>query len=139
MRAFSTRVSEEPNMSGSMPYILYIFIISCIRRLSSESVIIEETEAFFRFSTLTSNLSFPRALRKISVRESVVSFKSSSEVSSLKISFTSASIRLNSTFSFFRSTREMKGESILCFRITAFKPASLNILMYWLCCTSSVT
>ena len=42
---------------GSMPAIPYIFIISCILRLSSERVTIEEMFSFFSFSTLTSSLS----------------------------------------------------------------------------------
>ena len=44
---FNTSVSCPPNIDESIPYILYIFIISCIRRLSSVTVIIEETLSFF--------------------------------------------------------------------------------------------
>ena len=62
----------------------YIFIISCILRLSSDRVTMEEIFSFFSFSTLTSSLSLPRALRKSSVRASVSSFSSSAETSSLK-------------------------------------------------------
>ena len=92
-----------PNIDGSMPYILYIFIISCIRLSCSDRVIIDEIEAFFNFSTLTLRLSLPRAFLKVSVSVSDISFNSSSLVSSLKLSDKSASILANLTPSFLDS------------------------------------
>ena len=125
-----------------MPYMLYIFIISCILRLSSETVIMEEMFSFFNFSSFTSSLSSPRAFLKISLSFSPSAFRvsaSSSAVSALKVSVSSASMRRNLTFSFFCSSWLMKGESMLWGRMTASMPSSLNMLMYWLCSFSSVT
>jgi hypothetical protein len=102
--ALSTRVCPlEPNIAGSMPDIPYIFIISCIRLSCSERVIIEDTEASFNFSTLMLRLSLLRAFLKAAVRASVVSFNSSSLVSSLNISERSVSILANLRPSFLPS------------------------------------
>ena len=49
------------------------------------------------------------------------------------------SILWNFTFSLRCSNCEINGESMLCFKITASIPSALNILIYWLCCCSSVT
>ena len=53
--ALSTSVRLGPNIEGSIPIpiIPYIFIISCIRRLSSESVTIDEILSFLSFSTFS--------------------------------------------------------------------------------------
>ena len=99
----------------------------------------EEIEAFLSFSTLIFNLSLFKAFLKTSESVSVSSFNSSSLVSSLKLSERSASIRWNFKFSFLPSKCVTNGWSILCVRITASMPSSLNILIYWLCSVSSVT
>ena len=136
--AFNTNVSPEPpNIAGSIPDIPYIFIISCIRRLSSETVIIEETFSSLIFWTLTSNLSRFKAFLNVSVNFSVASLSSSSLISSVNESFKSASILTNLTFSFFCSSCEMKGWSIASFNTTASIPSALNIFTYWLCWTGS--
>ena len=54
------------------PFIPYIFIISCIRRLCSDKVIMEATFSSFNLAIFTSSLSFPSSLRKISIRLSEV-------------------------------------------------------------------
>ena len=120
----------------------YIFIISCIRLVSSETVIMEATEASFSFSAFTSSCSADRAFFTISASFSpsfLNSSASSSLVSSLKVSFKSASMRRNFKPSFFRSRWLMNGLSMLWGRITASSPSFLNMLMYWLCSFSSVT
>ena len=139
---FKVSVASAANMEASIPPIppaAYIFIISCIRLPSSESVRIEEISAFFSFSTLIFNLSLPSALWKVSVRLSAAAFKSSSGTSSFKDSVTSASIRMNLYWSFLRSSWEMKEVSMLWFKITASMFCSLKSLMYCPCCASSVT
>jgi len=93
----------EPNIAGSIPDIPYIFIISCIRLSCSERVIIEDTDASLSFSTLIFILSLLRAFLKAAVRASVVSFNSSSLVSSLNISERSVSILANLRPSFLPS------------------------------------
>ena len=135
--AFKVRDSAPPNMAGSMPAMPYIFIMSCIRRLSSDKVMTADMSSFFSLSTWTSRFSFPRVFLNSSVRAVVISVRSSSE-SSFSAPSTSASIRLNARFWLCCSNWEINAESILCFRITASRPCSLNMLIYWLCCTSSV-
>ncbi len=117
----------------------YIFIISCIRLSCSERVIIEDTDASFNFSTFIFILSLLRAFLKAAVRASVVSFNSSSLVSSLNISERSVSILANLSPSFLPSRCVMNGWSILCVRMIASIFSFLNILIYWLCSFSSVT
>jgi len=126
-----TRVSPAPpNIEGSIPAIPYIFIMSCIRRLSSDKVIIEEIEESFIFSTLTSRVSLFKDFLNVSVSLSVISFNSSSLTSSLKVFVNSASIRTNFTFSFFCSNCVINGWSIASFKITTSIFSFLYILMY---------
>ena len=140
--ALRTSVAWLPNMDASMPPIPYIFIISCILLFSSARTAIEATFSSLSFSTLTSSFSLPSSLRKISTRLSVVFWNSSfssSATSSFKESCTSASILKNWTSWCFCSRYVINAESMLCVRIIASCPWALNMLMYWLCCTSSVT
>ena len=81
--------------------ILVFFIISCIRRFSSDNVIIEAIFSSFNFSILTSSFSSPSSLRKISTRLSDVFWNasfSSSATSSFAPAVTSASILWNLMF-----------------------------------------
>jgi len=137
------RVSPSlPNAPISIPFMEYIFIISCIRLLSSETVIMEEIFLFFNFSTLTVRFSFFSAffiILAISSACSSISFAAFLEVLAFKESVRSASMRINRIPSFFASSWEIKGWSILWVRITASIFADLNILIYWLCCCASVT
>ena len=48
----------------------HLFIISCIRRVSSLTVLMEATPSFFIFSTLMSSLSLDRAFLNSSVSSS---------------------------------------------------------------------
>ena len=85
----------------SIPLMPYIFIISCIRRFSSDNVIIEAIFSSFNFSILTSSFSSPSSLRKISTRLSDVFWNasfSSSATSSFAPAVTSASILWNLMF-----------------------------------------
>ena len=68
------RTSVSPGVPRSIPAIPYIFIISCIRLLSSDVVIMEAMELSLRRSTLTSNLSLFNAFLKISVNVSEFAF-----------------------------------------------------------------
>ena len=136
-----TRVSPSLSIPPMSP-IPYIFIISCIRRLSSESVIMDATFLFLSFSSLIAILSFFIAFLNTLLIFSVAASISSCSfllVLPLKVSVTSASILMNLMPSFLASSCEMNGWSMLWFRITASILAFLNISMYWLCCFSSVT
>ena len=139
----STRVSPSPpNAPISIPGIAYIFIISCIRLLSSDKVITEAIFLFLSFCSFTFNLSFFNAFFIISRSPaacSSISFSAFLDVLALKVSVKSASILWNLIPSFLDSNCEMKGWSILCVRITASIFAALNMLIYCPCCCSSVT
>ena len=131
-----------PNSPISIPGMEYIFIISCILRLSSERVTMEAIFLFFSFSTLTAILSFFKTFfitLLIASAASESSFSAFLLVFALKVSVRSASIRMNLIPSFLASSWEINGWSILCVRITASILAALNILMYCACCFSSVT
>ena len=96
--ALSTSVALLPNIAESIPLIPYIFIISSIRRFSSDKTAIDATLSSLSFSTFTSSLSSFSSFRKISTRLSAIFPKdsfSSSATSSFKDSCTSASILKN--------------------------------------------
>ena len=141
--AFRIRVSPSfPKSFIPIPGMEYIFIISCILLLSSDRVIMEDIFLFFSFSIFMVILSF---FRTFFITLPTASAASSSSfavfllVFALKVSVKSASILWNLMPSFLASSWEMKGWSILWVRMTASILAALNMLIYWLCCFSSVT
>ncbi len=97
---------------------------------------------FLSFSTLTLILSFFKALRTSFSSFSDWALSSSCAflpVFALNTSVKSASILAKRIPSFLDSSWEMKGWSIFSGKMTASIFADLNILIYWLCCCSSVT
>ena len=95
-----TRVSPSAPSPVELLLIPYISIISDIRRVCSETVIIEGISAFFSFSTFTIKFSTPVAFLNFSESFSVSSFSSFSSIVSLKLSVSSESIRRNFTSGF---------------------------------------